>query len=148
MFKATLLFLMILAGPSFADFGCYRFFYVKRPVAFGTVYHEYVVAQREDLRESKAFGLLKGTDDLKHFLIAVKNPAKTDLKIKMLGRSCEANAERALSRANDASQEWTLFYENELYFVTRMGLTPLIGKPCRNMALSIAEMIEPLLERP
>ncbi len=128
---------------SFATESCFRVYFVKRPVALGAVYHEYLVVESDDLKDTRALGYLKGNEDLKQFLKARADAFRSDLRVSFLGKFCASKAERALLEASEYQREWTEYYDNNLIlYYTRMGVTPLIGKPCRNIALGIAELFQ------
>lgn len=141
---------LIFSWSSFSyaiDSDCYRFFYVKRAVSYGLIDHEYVVAEAQDLKGSKAIGFLKGTVDFEEFLRFRKRPQQGVMKLSYLGRSCGTFGEQALRVALEYSQEWTEYFESYWLYFPRMGVTPLIGKPCRNIALGVVDVIRPYLEK-
>jgi hypothetical protein len=141
---------LVFTLSSFSDLGdsdCYRFFFVKRAVAYGLIDHEYIVAEAEGLKESEAIGFLKGTEDLKEFTRFRNHPEQVVMKISYLGKSCGVLGERALSDALDYSRAWTEYYDSYWLYLPRMGATPLIGKPCRNIALGVVGVIQPYLEK-
>ncbi|NBX69095.1 MAG: hypothetical protein EBR01_09070 [Proteobacteria bacterium] len=125
--------------------GCLDFFYVKRPVAYGAVYHEYVAARNPKTGKSEAFGLLKGSEDLKIFLNAFERKSEATAVLRFMGNACDENAKRASDAARKYAKEWEVFYDNEILFYSRMGVTPVVGKPCRNVALEIAEILKKFL---
>ena len=113
----------------------------------GAVEHEFVIAQSEDLKTTKAFGLLKGNEDLSQFLLFQQSPRTNPLRVNFMGETCGFNAVQALSEAKNYSELWTEVYQDQLLYYSRMGLTPILGKPCRNSALEISELIAPYLEK-
>jgi hypothetical protein len=125
---------------------CTDFFYVKRPVVYGAVIHEFVAAENSETQHAEAFGLLKGDEDLKSFLAARKNGGETLAEITFLGTACGLKATAAAERARRYSSVWSQAYQNWILYLTRMGITPVVGKPCRNAAIEIAEDLRDYLD--
>lgn len=124
---------------------CFEFFHVKRPVTYGMVEHEYIAALGSKSSKAEVFGLLKGDEDLRVFLKTVNSSQQNSAKISFLGEACDENAQRAISTAREYSKYWEVVYQNTLIFYARMGITPLMGKPCRNVALGIGELLKKYL---
>jgi len=145
MKKLLCLFFLGLGAIGYGE--CLDFYYVKRPVAYGTVFHEYIGVWNQSSEHSEAVGLLKGDEDRKVFDESITTPASREglVKISFLGSACDENAKRALSVARKYAKDWDSFYESTLLFYFRMGVTPLVGKPCRNVALEIADRLKEFL---
>lgn len=124
---------------------CFEFFYVKRPVALGAVEHEFVAVENIQTQQAKAFGLLKGNEDLNLFVAARKGSEVGAIKLASLGSVCGLRAQQALQVARDYSKAWTEYYKNWALYLMRMGVTPVMGKPCRNTALALSELLAPYL---
>lgn len=126
---------------------CLDFYYVKRPVAYGTVFHEYIGVWNPGTEVSEALGLLKGDEDRKVFDEFIASPWSKEglVKLSFLGSACDENAKKALLFARKYAKDWDSFYESTLLFYFRMGVTPLVGKPCRNVAMEIAERLKEFL---
>lgn len=139
------IFLGLLSISSAVRADCLEFFHVKRPVTYGMVEHEYIAAIDSKSSNAEVFGLLKGDEDLRVFLKTVNSSNQNLAKLSFLGEACDENAQRAISNAREYSKYWDAFYDNALMFYARMGITPLVGKPCRNVALGIGELLKKYL---
>ena len=100
---------------------CTDFFYVKRPVVYGAVIHEFVAAENKETQHAEAFGLLKGDEDLKTFLAARQNGDETLAEVTFLGTACGPKAIAAAERARRYSAVWSQTYQNWILY-----LTPLV----------------------
>ncbi len=124
------------AVPVFGD--CLSAYHVRRLVA-PMIYHEFLGIETQS--EALAFGLTKGTDDQNFFEAQLKDGEG----LTYLGSACGWRAEKAIEIAEDLSAAWRARYQSWLPFLTRIAVTPLMGKPCRSSALDIESQIAPLL---
>ena len=143
--KITFIALISILTTQGAWASCTDFFYVKRPVVYGTVIHEFIIAENQESKSAEAFGLLKGNEDLRIFLEARKSGDESLAEIDIIGTACDSKAAEATQMARYYSKVWSQTYENWILYLSRMGITPVIGKPCRNAALELAEDLRPYL---
>lgn len=116
---------------------CTKFYYVKRPVA--AVNHEYVVGQ--NARELRVFGSTKPGGDAGYF--ASLSPGSP--RARYLGQACGAGSREVMGKAEAISAEWEHRYRRWIPYLFRMGVTPILGKPCRAAARQVARAIQPRL---
>lgn len=136
---------IVMVLPSSLWGSCLDFYYVKRPVSLGLVIHEYVASEEVGSHLAEVYGLLKGTTDLSVFKEAKRSGDMSVAEITFLGSACDENALKARKVARDYSKVWEESFENPLLFYPRMLGTPILGKPCRNVALEIADLLTRVL---
>ncbi|MSP19846.1 MAG: hypothetical protein EXR74_09790 [Bdellovibrionales bacterium] len=139
--RKKILMAIVIALPSSLWGSCLDFYYVKRPVSFGLVIHEYLASEEVGPHSAEVYGLLKGTIDLSVFKEAKRSGDLNVAEITFLGSACDENAVKARKVARDYSKVWEESFQNPLLFYPRMLGTPILGKPCRNVALEIAELL-------
>ena len=146
VFLSVLLLISIQTqGEAISSANCFEFFYVKRPVALGVVEHEFVAAENIETQEAEAFGLLKGSEDLSLFIRARRGSQALSASLSSLGVACGQKAEYALQVSREYSKSWTEYYKSWTLYLIRMGIKPVLGKPCRNTALAISKLVAPYL---
>lgn len=117
--------------------GCLDFYHAYRPVAGGVVDHEFIGARWQS-KQSNAeklfvYGLPKGSSDLNFFESQLQR--QTSGKLVELGRTCDtAKIASLLEGARVTSQQLQKPNQNWVYYIVRMAITPVVGKPCGNSA--------------
>lgn len=125
---------------------CLEFFHVRRPIAGGAVDHEFIGVRAErgaQAGEFFVFGLPKAGSDI-HYFEAEWTKAKPT--VRSFGTACGDRAGKAWLTAETISERLQRKNQAWLYYIPRMLVTPLAGKPCGNAAAEIKRAIMPFLE--
>ncbi len=117
--------------------GCLDFYHAYRPVAGGIVDHEFIGARwqsKQSIAEKLfVFGLPKGASDLSFFRSQLER--QTSGKLVELGHTCDsAKITALLDGARETSHQLQKPNQNWFYYIVRMAITPVVGKPCGNSA--------------
>ena len=125
--------------------GCLDFYHAYRPVAAGLVDHEFIGARWQSKQSAAeklfVFGLPKGASDLNYFESQLQR--QTSGKLVEVGHTCDAVKIAALLEgARATSHELQKPNQNWLYYIVRMAITPIVGKPCGNSADQIERWLK------
>lgn len=117
--------------------GCLDFYHAYRPVAAGLVDHEFIGARWQSKQSAAeklfVFGLPKGASDLSFFESQLQR--QTSGKLIEVGHTCDAAKIAALLEgARATSEQLQKPNKDWVYYIVRMALTPVVGKPCGNSA--------------
>lgn|GEM_PF-2182323 len=128
--------------------GCLEFYHAYRPVAAGLVDHEFIGARWESKQSSAeklfVFGLPKGASDLKYFESQLQR--QTSGKLVEIGRTCDSKKILSLlDTAQATSLELQKPNRNWAYYIVRMAIAPVVGKPCGNSADQIERWLRTAL---
>jgi hypothetical protein len=135
---------------------CIDAYHVWRPVSLGMVEHEFIGihGMYEDesgdvspvADEYYVFGLPKGDSDLS-FLKAELTRNDSEY-LQWFGSTCDGfQIAKVLRMAKEASRAMQEPYKNWLYYLGRMGVTPVAGKPCGNAAKELKKLLQAELRR-
>ncbi len=141
-----LLFFAVVPLSSDVYPACADFYYIKRPLTATPVLHEFIGIHGD---AAEVAGLPKTSEDLTFFSYFLRHratpPSLLKPSVHFLGRACGQKKVQALKTAKERSNQWKEAYDNWALYLLRMGLTPVLGKPCRKAALDVAEQIKPWL---
>lgn len=117
--------------------GCLDFYHAYRPVAGGVVDHEFIgarwLSKQSTAQKLFVFGLPKGASDLHFFESQLQR--QTSGKLVELGHTCDSGKIAALLEgARETSRQLQKPNQNWAYYIVRMAITPIVGKPCGNSA--------------
>ena len=129
---------------------CFEFVRVSRNVA-PLVNHIFLIALEKSFHSelpnpnSFVFGASKGASDLAYFRREFSNRYQNPDRFRTIGYACAGEASQALDELSRVGLEWQERLKSSWYFLSRMLVTPLMGRLCEVASLEAIAAIGPHL---